>query len=178
MKNVLILEGSPRIKGNTALLAEQFQKGAEENGSHVERIYLLKENVKPCLGCRVCQGNGGVCVQKDGMTDICEKMKKADVLVFASPLYYYNVTSTLKAVMDRSFALLNEIHNTDLYLLTAGADTEKESYTYIENGMELYAMCFPGGMHYRGAVIAAGTGDDGTVSTESLQQACEMGRNI
>lgn len=89
MKKVIILMSSPRKKGNTDRLSDAFMNGAISVGHQVEKIYVHNQNIKPCLGCCSCQNNGGNCVQQDNMDTIYIKMKKADILVFASPVYFY-----------------------------------------------------------------------------------------
>ena len=104
MKNVLILEGSPRANGNSAILSEAFAKGAKEAGCSVEAICVARKKVAGCLGCNACYRNGGTCVQKDDMAEIREKMLAADVIVLASPIYFYSMTAQMKAVIDRTYA--------------------------------------------------------------------------
>ena len=88
-KNVLILMGSPRKKGNTSILCDEFARGAEEAGNQVEKINVIDKHINGCLGCNGCQRNGGTCVQKDDMQDVYQKILAADVAVLASPIYYY-----------------------------------------------------------------------------------------
>lgn len=88
MSNILIIKGSPRKKGNTSTMADAFAKGAKENENMIEEVILKEKMIGDCLGCGACQGNGGNCIQKDDMTEIYEKMKKADVIVFACPVYF------------------------------------------------------------------------------------------
>ncbi len=92
MKNILIVQGGGRPKGNTAQLVEHFIKGAEETGHKTEWISLLKNEVKGCLGCNACR-YGKPCIQKDAFPEIVPKIKEADCIVFASPLYFWTVSS-------------------------------------------------------------------------------------
>ena len=87
MKRILILLGGGRPRGNTAQLCQQFARGAEEAGHSVETISLLKNEVKGCLGCNACR-YGKPCVQKDAFNDLVPKILAADLLVFASPVYF------------------------------------------------------------------------------------------
>ena len=89
MKTVLILKGSPRKNGNSALLADEFARGAADAGHKVETVLLREKEIGDCLGCAACQENGGQCVQNDDMTALCERMLEADVIVFASPVWFY-----------------------------------------------------------------------------------------
>ena len=105
-KKIVILNGSPRLKGNTAQLISAFTKGAEESGNTVERFDLQKMNIHPCLGC--CGGGknpDSPCVQKDDMEKIYPSYKEADVVVLASPLYYWTISGQLKCAFDRLFAV-------------------------------------------------------------------------
>ena len=98
--NILILSGSPRKDGNTELLAEAFAKGAAEH-HHVEIVSVHDYKVNPCLGCNACFKTDGICAQKDDMALIYEKMSQTDMLVIASPVYFYSISAQLKAVIDR-----------------------------------------------------------------------------
>ena len=105
-KKIVVLNGSPRMKGNTAALIREFTRGAEEAGHQVVRFDLQKMDIHPCLGCY--QGGKdpeSPCVQKDGMLDIYPHYKQADVVVLASPLYYWTVSGQLKCAFDRLFAV-------------------------------------------------------------------------
>lgn len=105
-KNIVILNGSPRMKGNTAMLCDAFMKGAESVGHVVTRFDLQKMNIHGCLGC--VKGGSDVsspCVQKDGMTEIYPAYRAADIVVLASPLYYWGFSGQLKTAFDRLFAV-------------------------------------------------------------------------
>lgn len=105
-KNILILNGSPRHNGNTSRLVEEFTKGAEKAGHEVTTFNIQQMNIHSCLG---CLGGGkdpdSPCVQKDDMLKIYPHFEKADILVFATPLYYWTITAQLKMVIDRLFAV-------------------------------------------------------------------------
>ena len=106
MKKVLILEGSPRRNGNSAILSEEFARGAKEAGGDVEKVWITGKKIAGCLGCNGCYRNGGECVLKDDMAEIREKMLAADVIVLVSPIYFYSMTAQMKAVIDRSYAFI------------------------------------------------------------------------
>ena len=97
---IVVLMGSPNRKGSTSILAEQFKRGAEESGHTVDMIDVCRADVDPCIGCVKC-GYEGPCVQKDGVQAIKAALLSADMVVFATPLYYYGMTAQLKAVVDR-----------------------------------------------------------------------------
>ena len=119
-KKVLILSASPRKGGNSDLLCDQFAKGAEEAGHQVEKLRVQEKKIAPCLACYGCR-NTGVCVQKDDMAEILEKMVKADVLVLATPVYFYSMDGQLKTLIDRTLPRYTEIRDKEVYLFgTAG----------------------------------------------------------
>ena len=178
MKNVLILEGSARVHGNSATLSEEFARGAREAGHTVETVQVTKKKVAGCLGCNACYRNGGVCVQKDDMTEIREKMLAADVIVLASPIYFYTMTAQLKAVIDRTYAFFSDLKGkTFYYVITCAADSEDFTQD-MQHALNGFVCCVPeakvGGM-----VLGIGTNEPGDVkSTKAMQEAFEMGKNI
>jgi multimeric flavodoxin WrbA len=108
-KQILILEGSPRKKGNSSTLAEQAAAGAREAGAVVETFYLHGLNIAPCTGCDACLKNG-ICVIDDDMQELYTKLAAADGLILASPIYMYTFTAQLKICLDRWYALWNGNH--------------------------------------------------------------------
>lgn len=125
MRKVLILEGSPRLKGNSSILSDEFARGAEEAGYCVEKIHVAWKKVAGCLGCNACYRSGGVCVQKDDMEEIREKMLASDVIVLASPIYFYSMTAQLKAVLDRAYAFFSQLAGKRFYfIITCAAPDE------------------------------------------------------
>ncbi len=108
MSNILILNSAARKKGNTADLIHSFTEGAKENGNEIREIYLADKNIHTCLGCTACTKNGGNCVQKDDMSLVYDGMEWADVIVFASPIYFNSITGLLKMVNDRMFSYWNK----------------------------------------------------------------------
>ena len=124
--NIVILSGSPRKGGNTDLLVDAFVKGASQKHA-VEVVSVHDHKVAPCMGCNACFQSGGICVQKDDMAEIYEKMKVADLLVIASPVYFYGLSAQVKALIDRCH---NPIRDTfrirRMALLLVGAATLPE----------------------------------------------------
>ena len=99
---VVILNGSPRKGGNTEIMAETFAKAADKH--EVEILNIAPMNIKGCLGCKYCYAHQGECVQKDDMSKVLEILKDADMVVFASPIYWFDITAQLKTVIDRLYA--------------------------------------------------------------------------
>ena len=94
-KKVLIISASPRKGGNSDALCDQFLLGAKEAGHNVEKVFLRDHKINYCLGCGVCN-NTHVCVQKDDMKGLLDKMVDADVIVLATPVYFYTMDAQLK----------------------------------------------------------------------------------
>ena len=121
-KKVLILSSSPRKGGNSETLAAAFAKGAREAGNQVETVYLREKQVGFCKGCFACLKLGH-CVIQDDAVEIAAKMHDANVLVFATPVYYYCVSGQLKTMLDRANPLFDTDYAfTKAYLLAAAAE--------------------------------------------------------
>jgi multimeric flavodoxin WrbA len=101
---IVVLKGSPRINGNSSTLADQVAAGAREAGAEVESFHLHAMDIRPCRGCDGCVKTG-VCVVKDDMKVLGPKLRAADALVLASPVYWFTLSAQLKACMDRWYAL-------------------------------------------------------------------------
>lgn len=123
---IIVLQGSPNIKGSTSILSEEFIRGAKEKGHEVTRFDVSRMNIKPCIGCVAC-GYEGPCVQKDDNEIIKAALLNADIVVFASPLYYFGMTAQLKAVVDRFCSYnssLNRKHLKSALLTVAWEDND------------------------------------------------------
>ncbi|MBQ9152380.1 MAG: flavodoxin family protein [Solobacterium sp.] len=102
---ILVLNGSPRPQGTTAKMIAAFTEGAESAGHHVHMVNVCRKNIRGCLACEYCHGEGrGTCVQKDDMQEVYELLSEADMLVLASPIYYHNISGQLKCTVDRFYA--------------------------------------------------------------------------
>lgn len=177
-KNILVLCGSSRKSGNTEMLADAFIRGAERNGHKVKKITLFHANVHECMDCKYCYTHDGCCVFKDDMQSIYEAMEQADILVVASPVYFYSFPATLKAVFDR---LHNPIRNTfkirETYLLTAYAD---QGEAVCKPMVETYkAIISYLNWQDKGIVAVDGVEDKGSMKgNKALVQAEKMGMQI
>lgn len=98
--NIVVLQGSPNLNGSTAILTEEFARGARSAGHEVVRVDVARAGVAPCTGCVAC-GYEGPCAQHDGMDEVRSEVLAADMVVLATPLYYYGMSAQLKAVVDR-----------------------------------------------------------------------------
>ena len=184
-KKILILNGSPRLHGNTASLCDALIKGAEASGHTVTRFNLQKMKINGCLGCF----KGGKdplhpCVQKDDMGEIYPSYVEADIVVLASPLYYWTFSGQLKIVMDRLFAVAEcdpNYHNPkkECVLLMAAEDVSKENWEALSFYYEKY--CGFMGWKDRGRVLAGGFLESGSIresGTSFLNAAEELGRSL
>ena len=115
MKKVLILSGSPRKGGNSDILCDRFAEGAREVGRSVEKVRVAEKKVGYCRACYYCRTHGGECAVKDDMAEILQSMIEADVIVLASPVYFYSIDAQLKAVIDRTVARWLEVKNKEFY---------------------------------------------------------------
>ncbi len=104
-RKILILKGSPREKGNSAVLADRVAAGAKQAGAEVESFYLHGMDIRPCDACDSCQETGGVCVVKDDMQILYPKLCQADAVVIASPVYWFTISAQVKLCIDRWYAL-------------------------------------------------------------------------
>ena len=176
--NILIFSGSPRKGGNTDLLVEAFAKGASQK-HHVEVVSVHDYKVNPCMGCNACFKNkANVCVQNDDMSLIYEKMSRADMLVIASPVYFYGLSAQLKAVIDRFH---NPIRDTfrlkNMALLLVGAATLPELFDSILAQYRLCLNFFK--LEDMGHVLVRGVKDKGDIrNTDALQEAFHLGSNV
>ena len=176
--NILILSGSPRKGGNTDLLVEAFVKGASQR-HHVEVVSVRDYKVNPCMGCNACfKSKDNTCVQKDDMPLVYEKMSQANMLVIASPVYFYGLSAQLKAVIDRCH---NPIRDTfpikKMALLLVGAATLPELFDAILTEYNLCLNFF--NMEDAGKVLVRGVKDKGDIkNTDALNEAYTLGLSI
>ena len=178
MKKVLILEGSPRANGNSCILSGEFARGAEEAGHSVEKVLVARKKLSGCLGCNACYRSGGVCVQKDDMAEIREKMLEADVIVLASPIYFYSMTAQMKTLIDRTYAFFNELKGKTFYFIITCAATDASFTETMLASLRGFTCCVPEAKE-GGVVLGIGAMEAGEVRTSTaMQQAYEMGKNL
>ncbi len=119
---ILILNGSPRKKGNTAALTEAFAKGATGAGHEVTEVFVASKDIKACLACEYCHTKGeGACIQKDDMQEIYPLLKETDMIVFASPIHYFGFSGQLQSALSRFYAPLNPQVKKYAMILSSGS---------------------------------------------------------
>jgi multimeric flavodoxin WrbA len=186
---VLGIFGSPRRGGNTEILLEEALKGAEKEGANIERFYLGDFTITPCKECHGCDDTGK-CILLDDMGKIYPKLLEADVVILASPIFFYGVTAWAKALIDRSQALWAR-----KYLLkdpSLGREGKKRKGFFISVGATKGPKVFDGAIltvkyffdvlnaEYAGELVIRGIEAKGDIlkHPEALQQAVEAGRKL
>ena len=174
-KNVVILSASPRRNGNSDILCDEFMKGATDHD--VEKIFLADKNIKYCTGCGVCNTTHE-CVQKDDMKEILVKLLKADVIVMASPVYFYTINAQMKTLIDRIVPQYTSLSNKEFYFIITAAETDL-------NMMEKSIECFRGLLdclenpNEKGVIYGVGAWQKGEIKgTKAMKEAYEMGKNV
>ncbi len=179
MKKVLIISTSPRKGGNSEILADEFGKGALEKGNSVEKICLHDKTIGFCKGCLSCQTTKH-CVIKDDANPIVEKMLHADAIVFATPIYFYEMCGQMKTLLDRTNPLFPQQYSfRDIYLLAASADGDSASMDGAAKGLQGWIDCFTQAK-LAGVVCGVGAERVGDICNQPsiLQEAYEFGKNI
>ena len=167
MSNIIVLSGSPRKGGNTDLLVDAFVKGAEKN-NNIEVVSVANYKVNPCIGCNSC-------FQQDDMQIVYDKLKCADVIVVASPVYFYGVSAQLKAIIDRLHTpMRNDFKVKKLALILVGAAVLPELFDSIKIQYQLVLNFFK--LEDAGMVLVRGAKDKGDVrNTDGLNEAYRLG---
>lgn len=177
-KKVVIISSSPRKNGNSETLAKELAKGAADAGNQVEFITLKDLKLEFCRGCLYCQSHDR-CVISDSVNGLLESVQNADVLVFATPVYYYSVSGQLKTFLDRLNPLFpRENKFRDVYLVATCADIENSAFEGTVKAVEGWIECFEG-VKLAGTVLCPGVTDVGDVNDkEELETAYEAGKNV
>lgn len=175
---IVVLTGSPRRNGNTSHMAGRFIKGAEEAGHEVYRFDCAQRKVSPCIARNRC-GMNGTCIFNDDFVELRPHLLAADMVVFATPMYYFGFSSWLKTVIDRFYALNGQIKGApkQAAFLMAYANTDpKEAEPMTSHYHTLLSYL---GWKDRGMVVAPGMWPTGAVNeTEYSRKAYELGRNL
>lgn len=177
MKKVLILSGSPRKNGNSDILCDEFARGAIEAGHEVEKVHVAEKNIGYCRACYACRGTG-VCAIKDDMAEVMQKMIDADVLVLASPVYFYSIDAQLKALIDRTVCRWTEVKDKEFYYIVTAADGENEAAETTVACFRGYADCVEGAKE-KGVIYGMGVYEKGEIKgTPAMTEAYEMGKTV
>ena len=174
---VLAISSSPRKGGNSDVLCDEFLKGAAENGHETQKIRLSEKKISPCVACYGCMETH-VCVRKDDMAEILAAMRAADLIVLASPVYFYSICAQMKTMIDRCMSDYRSIKNKKFYLIVTAADPEHSAADETLADFRGFLRCLPGAQE-AGAILGTGTWDKGDVYRHpSLKEAYEMGKSV
>jgi len=178
MKNVTIINSTFRRGGNSEALAQQFKKGAEEAGHSVHTVDLRSLDLKFCIGCLSCK-NSGKCALKDDVNGLLDLIRNSDVLVFATPVYYYSMSGQLKTFLDRLNPLYGRENKfREVYLLATSAEDEKSAMDGTIKGIQGWIDCFDE-VTLSGVVYGIGAEGIGEVqNTPAFEEAYEMGKSL
>ncbi len=177
-KRVVVISTSMRPNSNSEKLAEEFAKGANEAGNHVEVISLRGKKIGFCTGCLACQSSGS-CVINDDALEITEKVLNADVVAFATPIYYYEMSGQMKTLIDRMNSMYPKDYKfRDIYFMASAAEDEKNVPERAISGLQGWINCYTRA-ELKGTVFCGGVGSPGEIAgNDKLNDAYEMGRNI
>ena len=178
-KKVLIISASPRKGGNSDTLCDEFMKGAIDSGNTVEKIFLRDKKINYCTGCGFCNTNDyTACSQKDDMALILDKMVIADVIVMATPVYFYTMDGQMKTFIDRCCARYTHISNKDFYFIATAADVRPQALERTFDGLRGFTACLENSRE-AGLIYGAGVWNKGEVNaTNSMKEAYIMGKNV
>lgn len=179
MSKVLVITTSLRVGSNSDRLSEDLIRGAKDAGHEVEHISLKGKDIKYCIGCLACQKTQK-CVMKDDAIEIAEKVKDADTLVFATPIYYYEMSGQMKTLLDR----LNPLYPSDykfrkVYMLSTAAEDEDFVPEKAVSGLQGWVDCFEKA-ELAGTLFCGGISDPKEAEGKTTEQkkAYEFGKNL
>lgn len=177
-KRVLVISTSLRNNSNSEILADAFLDGAQSAGHEAEKVSLKNKTLAFCRGCLACQKTGN-CVIHDDAEEIVEKMSHADVLVFATPIYYYEMSGQMKTLIDRANPLFTaDYAYRKVYLLATAAEDDTHAMDGALKGLQGFIDCYEKA-ELAGTVFAGGVDAPGTAADHAaVKQAYEMGRQV
>lgn len=177
-KKVLAISSTPRRGGNSDVLCDHFLNGARESGHDVEKIFLKDMKVKYCTACGTCYDITKECPLKDDASVIVQKMKDADVIVMATPVYFYSMSAQMKTLIDRTCCGYRDINRKDFYFIATAADDSPESLERTFEGFRAFTSCLMEPQE-KGLIRGIGLFEVGDVRNRPiLDQAYGMGRDV
>ncbi len=175
---IIILQGSPNIKGSTHLLVEEFTRGAKEAGHIVERFDLQRMTINPCIGCVRC-GYEGPCVQDDDTKIIKKALLSSDMVVFATPLYYYGMSAQLKITIDRFCAYNLSLHNKHLKSALLTVAYNHDDWTFEALTAHYKTLVRYLNLDDQGSILGYGCGSTAmTKHSPYMEEAYNLGRSL
>ena len=178
MKKVIVISTSLRAGSNSDMLADKFIEGALAAGNEVEKITLSGKNIGFCKGCLACQ-KLGKCVIDDDANAIMQKVLEAEVVCWATPIYYYEMSGQMKVLIDRMNAMYSlDYKFRDVYMLTTAAEDKPEVPKRAEAGLTGWIDCYPKS-RLAGTLFCGGVDAPRTIrGSVKLQEAYQLGKNI
>ena len=177
-KKVLVLSASPRKGGNSDFLCDQFILGAKEAGHQTEKIFLRDKEINYCLACDTCQRNGGNCDQDDDMTEVLNKIISSDVIILATPVYFYTMNAQMKTLIDRTYSRYTEIRNKDFYFITTAAVKSKKALERTIEGFRGFTYVL-NGANENGIIYGTGAWNIGDIKgSKAMPEAYDMGKAV
>jgi len=175
-KKILAISSSPRRNGNSETLCDRFIQGAVESGNEVEKVRLCDLNIGFCNGCETCSRTGK-CIKNDDVPEIVGKMIASDIIVLATPVYFYTMDAQIKAVIDRSVMAYTKLDGKGFYLFATAAESDPALLDRTIDGLQGFLDCLPGSS-VKGVIKAAGVWKKGEIEgTPFLDEAYRMGRS-
>ncbi|MBQ7652839.1 MAG: flavodoxin family protein [Clostridia bacterium] len=177
MKKVVIISTSLRSGSNSEAIAEAVAKGAREAGNDVTVISLKNKNLAFCKGCMACQ-KLGKCVIKDDANDITDAICSSDVVVWATPIYYYSVSGSMKTMIDRANSLYTRDYKfREVYLVATAADDAENAVDGAKKCVQGWIDCLEKVESFK-TFFAGGIENSNSVPTDILNEACDLGNGI
>jgi multimeric flavodoxin WrbA len=175
-KKILIISASPRANSNSDALCDEFMRGAQASGHHVEKIRLSEQNINYCTGCLSCIHDPGSCVQQDDMAEIHKKMLAADVMVLATPVYFHVMNGQMKVFIDRVCPIYTMIRDKDVYFAVSCAGGGSQVESSVES-LRVFTRSFSN-VKEKGIMSVTGEWDEGAAKdSPAFGQAYTMGLN-
>lgn len=174
-RKALVIAGSPRKGGNSDLLCDAFLKGAQEAGCEGEKIYVQDLRLSGCRACYGCRATRK-CVLRDDMNQVLDKMVAADVIVLATPVYFYSLSGQMKVLIDRTLPRYTEIRNKDFYFIVTAAD-ENAALERTMDALTGFTDCLPGAT-VKGKIYGGGSYKPGEIAGSAAEREAYLaGRN-
>lgn len=178
-KKVLVISASPRKGGNSDVLCDEFINGAQKAGHETEKVFIRNKSINYCTGCGFCVNKANGCAQKDDMKDILESMVSADVIVMATPVYFYTMNGQMKTFIDRVCPAYTKLDNKEFYFIATAADSNKSALERTIDGFRGFTDCLNNPKEM-GIIYGSGVWEKEDVKKKKalLQEAFQMGEKI
>lgn len=177
-KKILILSSSPRRGGNSDRLCDELLRGATEAGHEVEKIFLRDRTVHFCTGCETCSRYGKPCPQKDDAAEIVARMVEADVIVMATPVYFYTMSAQMKTLIDRCCGRYTEMGGKEFYLIVTAAENDRAKMLRTVDTFQGFFDCLDDPA-LKGVIFGLGVWHAGEIEGHpAMRQAYETGKQI